>query len=140
MNIPNIDQIARQKQRTVLFLTFMPEYGYGEQRLRNRNSYDWRIDSDRIQITEWLTFNNIPWYPCRGLANDINIQLYRGEIYLDILYDEFDDTYQMVRNYLEYADGSMRFEHAVFWYLKIETAMRNKHHDVPGYWERWHDG
>lgn len=44
---------------------------------------------------------------------------------------------QLVRDYLEYSNGTMRFETVGFWYLPLEKAMENAHYDELGFWERW---
>lgn len=46
-------------------------------------------------------------------------------------------VYQTVRYYLEQMDGTMRFPTVRFYVLPLEHAMKNAHHDEPGFWERW---
>lgn len=58
-------------------------------------------------------------------------------IYIDVPFDENDPQYQQVQAYMEHADGSMRFPTVKFWYLPLEKAMENAHHDEPGFWEKW---
>ena len=33
----------------------------------------------------------------------------------------------------------MRNEQVQFFYLPLEHAMRNAHHDEPGFWDKWAD-
>jgi hypothetical protein len=44
---------------------------------------------------------------------------------------------QAVQEFLEYADGTMRFDDAKFWIVTHELAVKNRHHDEPGFWEKW---
>ena len=54
----------------------------------------------------------------------------------DVL-DEADRDYQKTIGYLENADGSTRLPGVGFFVLKLGVAMKNAHHDEPGFWERW---
>jgi hypothetical protein len=62
---------------------------------------------------------------------------YHGQIYLDVPFDDNDPLYVLVRDYLENPNGTRRFETVGFWYLPLEKAMENAHHDEPGFWEKW---
>ncbi|MDO9212365.1 MAG: hypothetical protein Q7U23_00865 [Methylococcales bacterium] len=63
---------------------------------------------------------------------------YHGDIYLDVPYDENNHPlYVQVRDYLENPDDTMRFDTMSFWYLPLEKAMVNTHHDEPDFWEKW---
>jgi hypothetical protein len=42
-----------------------------------------------------------------------------------------------LHEYLEYPDGSMRFPTVRFYFLTLEIAMQNAHHDEPGFWDKW---
>ena len=62
---------------------------------------------------------------------------YRGSIYVDVPFDTTDSTYQLLQTYLENPDGTMRHPTVTFEYYPLEMAMKNAHHDEPGFWERW---
>ena len=136
MLIKHIDAIAREKQRDVLFLAFRSQQSAKE------NSWNlWDYDEAQVPIRNevclWLTRHEIPWQPCGDIANENTMTGYLGLIYLDVPYDDNDQLYQIVRDYLEYSDGRPRFETVGFWYLPLEKAMENAHHDEPGFWEKW---
>ena len=44
---------------------------------------------------------------------------------------------QKLSEHLEYADGRMKIKGLLFCYVPLEMAMKNKHHDEEGFWERW---
>jgi hypothetical protein len=62
---------------------------------------------------------------------------YAGQIYIDVPYDTNDCVYQAVQQFLEYPDATMRFEDVKFWIVTLELAMKNSHHDEPGFWDKW---
>ena len=146
MLIEHIDAIARKKQRDVLYVTFeapKPESGLtseteeDEEELRWFLKFDWEHDPMRQQVCEWLTDQHICWFPCGYVASEHSMGRYQGQIYIDVPFDETDPTYQRLQGYLEHPDGSMRFPTVKFWYLPLEKAMENAHHDEPGFWEAW---
>jgi hypothetical protein len=131
MIIEHIDAIARKKQRTVLCLYFRPESE------EERRAYNYEHDIQRQKIIEWLDVHKIGWQPCGRFANENGFESYKGELYLDVPFDEQDGQYCLVRDYLEFPDGAMRFQGVQFYFVPLETAMENAHHDEPGFWERW---
>lgn len=133
MLMQHIDAIARAKQRDVLYLTFPPAEPLAEP----RRSYE-SLDS-RKQIIAWLDANAVGWKECGHIASENTMRSYAGQIYIDVPYDCENPTYQRVQAFLEFADGSMRFEDVRFWIVSLEQAMKNAHHDEPGFWERWAD-
>lgn len=138
--IDHIDQIARKKQRTVLFLEFHPESMFniinGDD---EAESYDYENDKVRDEIIENLARLNIQWTPCAHMASTGWMCSYLGQIYLDVPYDENLAEFKKLQEYLEYPDGSMRFSTVRFCYLPLEMAMKNAHHDEPGFWEKYWD-
>lgn len=92
---------------------------------------------DRKQIITWLDQNQIGWCPCGHIANENFMMSYSGRIYIDVPYDVANAAYQRLRDYLKFPHGSMRFAGVKFWNLPLETAMKNAHHDEPGFWDRW---
>lgn len=149
MLIEHIDAIARQKQRDVLYLTFQPP-GCDPQSLHSLDfyeeeddldaegaSYNWREDPKREEICQWLTAHQINWQECGDIANENVMCSYEGQIYLDVPFDENDPQYCLLRDYLEHPDGTMRFATMTFYYLPLASALKNAHHDEPGFWEKW---
>lgn len=130
MLLKHIDAIAREKQRDVLYLSFPA----AEQR-ESRTPYE-QLDS-RKRIIEWFDAHQVKWLMCGDVANENVMRSDAGQIYIDVPYDTNDSAYQAVQEFLEYADGTMRFDDAKFWIVTHELAMKNRHHDEPGFWEKW---
>lgn len=127
--IQHIDQIARQKQRDVLLIQF-----------------DWELIEDygcwdevpiRQQIVAWLETEGILWQPCAHFAIENGLLSYCGQIYVDVPYGEGNADFKKLSAYLEHEDGTMRWPEVAFCYLTLDTAMKNAHHDEPGFWEKW---
>lgn len=136
MLIEHIDAIARKKHRDVLYLTFHKKNAKPID-LWKSNGYDYHSDRMRDNVCKWLTEHDITWQPCGHIASESTMISYRGQIYLNVPFDENDLDYMLIRDYLEHPDGSMRFPTVTFWYLPLEKAMENAHHDEPGFWEKW---
>lgn len=135
--IEHIDAIARQKQRGVLYLEFHPGKKW-DQKDRSWLEYDWRRDVRRTEVIKWFDEHGIAWQICAHFANECIIECcYLGDIYIDVPYDEDNPQYKLVSNYLENPDGTMRDENIRFYYLPLEVAMKNAHHDEPGFWDKW---
>jgi len=134
--IEHIDAIARKKMRGVLFVVF-----HAADNPNGRNtlldSFDWERAPVRKSLCRWLTEQRIPWCECGEVANERCMRSYQGQVFVDVPFDEMDPKFRQVREYLEHPDGSMRFETATFCYLSLELAMKNAHHDAPGFWEKW---
>ena len=131
MLLQHIDAITRVKQRDVLYLTFPP----AEPRSEHRRSYE-SLDI-RKRIIAWLDANAIGWTMCGHFASENTMRSYAGQIYIDVPYDIKDPAYQRVQAFLEFEDGSMRFEDVRFWVVSLKQAMKNVHRDEAGFWERW---
>ncbi|TCF97839.1 hypothetical protein BZM26_28830 [Paraburkholderia strydomiana] len=130
MLLKHIDAIAREKQRDVLYLSFPPAEKRG-----SRTPYE-QLDS-RKRILEWLDAHHVKWLMCGDVANENVMRSYAGQIYVDVPYDTEDPTYHSLQELLEYPDGSMRFKDVMFWVVSLQLAMKNAHHDEPGFWEKW---
>lgn len=128
--IEHIDAIARKKQRDVLRIRF---YTCDT----NLIKHDHLSDPERLRVIVWLEKHAIPWQPCGPVANEQRMSSYRGDIYVDVPYDTTNLTYQRLQTYLENPDGTMRHPTVTFEYYPLEMAMKNAHHDEPGFWERW---
>ena len=128
MLIKFIDQIAREKQRDVLYVQF-------DRKVYSSDNYEkWKA---RTRFIHWLQQNSIFYEECGGFASENSIESYRGQLYIDIAYDESLTEYQKLSEYLEYADGRMKIKGLLFCYVPLEKAMKNKHHDGDGFWEKW---
>jgi len=138
MSIEHIDVIARKQQRDVLYLTFHRKNA-NDNSFRERTGYDYDYNDDpvRDQVCAWLNEHGVTWHPCAHIASESLIMGYRGQIYLDVPFDDNDPIYMKVRDYLEHPDGTQRFPTVIFWYLTLEKAQENAHHDEPGFWEHW---
>ena len=44
-----------------------------------------------------------------------------------------------LESYLERPDGTMFFETVRFYVVQLKAAMKNAHHDEPGFWEKQWD-
>lgn len=133
-----IDAIARKKKRDVLYLIFHRKNN-GVEIVEDDSwlNYDFRKDTRRKQVLKWFDAHGVPWQKCGPVARENGFDSYLGEVYIDVPFDENDQQYCKVRDYLENPDGSMRFKSVMFCYLPLEHAMRNAHHDEPGFWEKW---
>jgi hypothetical protein len=127
--LEHIDAIARKLQRDVLYLAFVrasrPFY-------ENYESLD-----SRKRILQWFDDESIPWRECGQYASETTMRSYAGEVFIDVPFDETNPQYQKVQAFLEYPDGTMRFDDVKFYVVTLEGAMENAHHDEPGFWERW---
>ncbi|MFM0378451.1 hypothetical protein PQQ72_15700 [Paraburkholderia strydomiana] len=130
MLLKHIDAIAREKQRDVLYLSFPPA-----EKRESRTHYE-QLDS-RKRIIEWLDAHHVIWLMCGDVANENVMRSYAGQIYVDVPYDTEDPTYHSLQELLEHSDGSMRFKDVMFWVVSLQLAMKNAHHDEPGFWEKW---
>ena len=126
--IEYIDAIARQKQRTVLYVIFNKN---------QQQSFDYPYLPQRVALISWLNQHGITWQECGPVADPSRIPGYRGQLYLEVPMDETDSRYRLLCQHLENADGSMRIDGIDFCYLPLEVAMTNAHHDEPGFWEKW---
>ena len=132
MLIEHIDAIARKKQRDVLSIDFHPATVY-----EDWGSYNFERDPNRKRVISWLKKHKIEWRACGEVASENSMCSYLGQIYIDVPFDESNPQYQLVRDYIENPDGTMRNEQVVFRYLPLEHAMKNAHHDEPGFWKKW---
>lgn len=139
MLIDYIDKIARDKKRDVLYLEFCKKPDF------NRADFDEYcdnlfIDYENLEIRntllQWFEDNHITVYPCGPFARaGTMMESYRGQLYIDIPFVQSNPDYQKIERLLENEDGTMRFPQVLFFYLPLEKAITNAHHDEPGYWE-----
>jgi hypothetical protein len=129
--IEHIDAIARAENRAVLYLEFHPPA------LGGWRNYRFEEDPARIGVLGWLDEHHVGWRPCGPFADPRTMASYLGQVYLDVPYDEFLPEYQMLRDFLEHPDGTMRHAGVRFYAMSLDHAMKNAEHDDPGYWEHW---
>ncbi len=132
--IDHIDRIARKQQRDVLFLMFSATPCTRAEEYQPLD--DFEASASRQAILQWCCDNGIRAIPCGGVGSENFMESYSGQLYLDVPYDEQDPVYKKIDNYLNYPDGTSRFADVIFCYLPLEMAMKNAHHDEPGFWEK----
>ncbi len=135
--IEHIDAIARNLKRDVCFLRFSDPVGPSLDNEESPSCWHWEASAMRQTVIEWLQDNQITWRPCADVADTNSMHSYAGQIYIDVAFDEADPVYQETVAYLENADGSTRHPGVTFFVLGLGVAMKNAHHDEPGFWERW---
>jgi len=135
--IEHIDAIARKLKRDVCFLRFSDPIGSSMNDEKSQSCWHWEASAMRQSVIEWLQDNQIGWRPCADVADTDSMQRYAGQIYIDVAFDEADAVYQKTAAYLENTDGSTRHPGVAFFVLGLRVAMKNVHHDEPGFWERW---
>lgn len=135
MLIRFIDAIAREKERDVLFVRF----GNIDEQSQPvwTSCHDWENDQHRIDLIAWLDAQDIRWSPCGSFASENCMSSYQGDIYLDVPFDRTDPVYQELAHRLENPDETRKTPGVTFCYLPLVNAMRNSHHDEPGFWEKW---
>jgi len=132
--LEHIDKVARDKQRDVLFVVF------GESKTKSNVDffrYDYDNDPKRIKFISWLEENSIPYQECGPIASENGWESYRGQLYIDVPMDEDDERYLKLNNYLEHPDGKRKIDSIGYYHLPLKLAMKNAHHDEPGFWEKW---
>ncbi|MGY6255535.1 hypothetical protein ACXIVK_18905 [Paraburkholderia caledonica] len=127
--LEHIDAIARNLQRDVLYLAFV--------RANPPTFQDYEGLESRKRILQWFDDQSVPWRECGPCASEATMRSYAGEVFIDVPFDEGDAQYRKVQAFLEYPDGTMRFDDVKFYVVPLEHAMKNSHHDEPGFWERW---
>ena len=129
--IKHIDAIAREQARDVLYLEFHLDQGVA------RSHYRFEDDVARDTLLDWLDAEGIAWQACACFADETRMESYRGQVWLDVAYDESAPHYRTLINALEHPDGSMKHSWVRFMVMPLRLAMRNAHHDAPGFWTRW---
>ena len=122
--LKHIDQIGREKNRDVLFVQF-------DRKVFPK--YDYKNYKNRAELLEWLDNNNISYEECFGIASDNGFEGYRGQLYIDVIFDETLDIYNLLNDHIEPQDGVFRFEGIGLWILPLSMAMKNSYMDDPDY-------
>jgi hypothetical protein len=129
--LEHVDAIARRLKRDALYLDFV--------KAKRPHREDYRRLESRARIVQWLDSEGIGWCECGPFASETVIGSYAGEIFIDVPFDENDVQYRKVQAFLEYPDGTTRFDDVKFYVVTLQLAMKNAHHDEPGFWDRWAD-
>lgn len=129
----HIDHIARIKQRDVLYLLFR-DSSYSPELIK---FHEYEDDPNRADAIQWLDSVGISWAPCFREADENSIRPYKGDIYLDVPFDLNDPDYQKLAEHFELPDESNRIKGVYFCYFPLQEAMKNAHHDEPGFWDQW---
>ena len=138
--IEHIDRLAREKKRTVLFVSFESinsELDLMSMAAPNHSYSDFENDINRQELIAWLDSNGIAWQPCAHFASENALLSYSGNIYVDVPWDEDDPQFVKFQERLETSDGTPRNPQVKIWACSLEDAMKNAHHDEPGFWEKW---
>ncbi len=114
---------------SVLYLAFV--------RADPPNFEDYEGLESRKRILQWFDDESVPWRECGPYASETTMRSYAGEVFIDMPFDETNPQYQKVQAFLEYPDGTMRFDDVKFYVVPLQDAMKNAHHDEPGFWEQW---
>ena len=115
-----IDEIARQKQRDVLFVAF-PELQSGGDPYLKRDTY-----KPRKQVIAFLKASHLPWSSCAYPSNSGWLAEPMEMIYLDIPYELDNPQYQKIADYLETPDGKSRDPKVQFRLLPLAVALKIK--------------
>ncbi|AJI53742.1 hypothetical protein [Francisella philomiragia] len=125
--IKTIDQIAREKQRDVLFIQVKPNPLKSFEHYRNYKPWQ--------EIKSWLEDNDIPHEICGPFFEDqIVIEGYCGDIYIDLPNDDSLAMIQKIDEYFNYTgerlDGKVRL-----CILSYDTAIKYAERDTAEFWD-----
>ena len=136
--IKNIDKISREKGRDVLFLEFHPKLNPEAEGERAFELFDYENNEIRKTIIKWFEENNIGFMKCAGMTvqgGAIVMECYNGQLYIDVPFDDNDPNYIKVRDFLEYPDGTVKFEGLKFYNVPYILAMKLSYTDDPDFWD-----
>jgi len=140
--IKHIDKIAREKNRTVLFVSFEPPEDTTDRLFNEAPNHfygNYEDDANRQELISWLDFNGIGWESCGHVASETGWLSYSGNIYVDVPWDETNPLFAKFQAKLETPDGTPRNPLVKIWACSLEQAMKNAHHDEPDFWENLAD-
>ena len=126
--LKHIDKIAREKNRDVIFINFNREVF---------PSYEYKEYKERNELLQWLNDNDISYKECGPIADEGGWESYRGQLYIDLPIDEENEKYQLLCEHLDAPDGTFKIKGVESWIFPLKTALKNKHHDEAGFWEKW---
>lgn len=110
-----MDQIARDKKRDVLLLSF---------NVGQLPTFNYRKIPVRKKILAWLDCNTIPYVECSICTSDVGTSLYQGEIYLDVPFDTENEQYKKLADYLEDENGVVKHKKVGFHYYPYALAIK----------------
>lgn len=112
-----IDEIAREKQRDVLFVQF--------HNFSTGFVADYRSNPSRQDIISWLDKQHIPYVPCGGFDSGCIVEGYDGELYIDVAIDADDANFFKLSAWFAGEAGERRYENAWLFYLPLSVALLN---------------
>lgn len=115
--IRTIDEIAREKQRDVIFVQF--------HNFSTGFVADYRTNPSREAIISWLDEQDIAYVPCGGFESGCIVERYDGELYIDVAIDEKDDNFFKLSERFIGDDGERQYENAWLFYLPLAVALLN---------------
>ena len=124
--LKHIDKIAREKQRDVLFVDFRPS-----------GTEEYQDFKPRQELLSWLNEHVISYEECGPMASEFGWESYRGQVYIDLPFDQSNDKYRLLDKHLMTDDDKFKIKGVEFYYVPLDIAMKNAHHDEPGFWEKW---
>lgn len=98
----HIKEIAKDKNRDVIFIDFTQDKTTHP--LKNYISYYYAIDTNRINLINWLRDNKISYMECYSNGTES----YMGELYIDVPVDENNEDYIKLSRYLENENEYMK--------------------------------
>lgn len=110
--LPNIDAIAREKNRDVLFVHF-EEYDHEHP---EKNTV-------RNEVLDWFDLQHIEYFPCMGLESEAVLRSYSGDIYVDVPFDAQNPAFRTLSEFLEDEQGNMKIDGVLFFSLALELAL-----------------
>lgn len=110
-SIRYIDQIALEKNRDVLFLHFE---AYVNEHFNQ--------DLPRHQVMQWLDLHGIGYEPCMGFQQTDLMDVYTGDLYLDVPFDQHSAKFKELSEHFEDQQGNMIIEGVYFFVLELETV------------------
>lgn len=119
--LERIEEIAIAKQRDVLYLAF---HDLKRDFISDSLDFDYENCPARQELIQWLNQNRIIHQDCFGWWGKGYLTIpYLGEIYLDVPYDEDHPQYQLLREHLEYDDGTPKINGVSWLWLPLSRCM-----------------
>ncbi len=112
-----IDEIAREKQRDVIFVQF--------HNFATGFVGDYRKNSSRGVIIKWLDENDIWHCPCGGFDSGSIVDGYGGELYVDVTIDHNDSSFIRLLDLFSDEEGGQIFDDAWLFYFPLAVALVN---------------
>ena len=117
-----IDEIAREKQRDVIFVQF--------HNFSTGFVADYRTNPSRKAIISWLDEQRIAYIPCGGFDSGCIVEGYDGELYIDVAIDADDANFFKLSERFIGEGGMRRYENAWLFYLPLAVALLNSNEAV----------